>query len=187
MTKNEKYIKLFKYMKDGGPGSGRKPEGKTRLPSGNDIASRMSGNGYPRPVSKPSNNIEHSKTKSLHNIYTNSNKYSDNERLSAIQSGLEALREYADDNPNDFSDDILDTLSMANEDLEYGNGLVSNQVAQSMDLLSQIYDNGGTKGLKLNPDATYEKAGAIKASGRYSQAVDPMNRFNNRSSHKVSY
>ena len=56
MINNEKYIKLFKYMKDGGPGSGRKPEGKTRLPSGNDIASRMSGNGYPRPGSNQSSN-----------------------------------------------------------------------------------------------------------------------------------
>lgn len=48
---------LYKIaMKDGGPGSGRKPEGKTRLPSGNDIASRMSGNGYPRPGSNQSSN-----------------------------------------------------------------------------------------------------------------------------------
>lgn len=53
MIPNEKYLKLFKIMKDGGPGSGRRPEGKTRLPSGNDIASRMSGNGYPRPRLRP--------------------------------------------------------------------------------------------------------------------------------------
>lgn len=52
MIKKEKYLKLFKIMKDGGPGSGRKPEGKSRLPGGNDIASRMSGNGYPRPEKK---------------------------------------------------------------------------------------------------------------------------------------
>ena len=187
MIKNELYIKLFKYMKDGGPGSGRKPEGKSRLPQGNNTAGRMSGYGYPRSQPKSSQNINHSQTKSLYNIYTNSNKYSDEERLSAIRSGLENLRDYLDENPDDISEDILNTISAAHEDLEYGNGLVSNEVAQSMDLLSQIYDNGGVNNLKLNPKATYQKAGAVKASSLYSQPVDPMGRFNTRSSHKISY
>lgn len=67
MIKNEKYIKLFKIMKDGGPGSGRKPEGGSKKEY--EPHPRVRKNNYPE-IDKERGALDLSRygNKGLHNF-----------------------------------------------------------------------------------------------------------------------
>lgn len=152
MIKNEKYIKLFKIMKDGGPGSGRKPEGKTRLPSGNNIASRMSGDGYPRPKGNSQSNY-------------NKNDYSE---INA-EKGLNDFSRYAKVGISNYPNllkgltDLLEADELSaypDEAAEYKTDRLSNKCKSMYEGLKNymnehgMYDDGDDE-----PDIKFEKPG----------------------------